>query len=113
MENLLTRLLAGGAHMTIEYKNLVRRGSTQYSDDMLESFPSLENWSELVNKNKIDDDYRLVGVSRPTDLSLNRWNFVFSNDVRTLTDLEKPCDLLMLQNNGTTVTGVDIYQSGE
>jgi hypothetical protein len=61
----------------------------------------------------IDHDFRLLGVSRPTESSLNRWNFIFTNDIRTTTDLEKPCDTIMLKDGGLNVRAVDIFQNGE
>lgn len=58
-------------------------------------------------------EFRLIGVKRPTDLSKNRWNFIFTNDLETDTNLEVATAATMLDKGGKGIIKIDIYQTGD
>lgn len=112
MEKLIENLIKGEVQVKIVVADLIERGNIQYNRNDLLDFPCQPTFEKLCSENKLRD-FRLVGMSRPNDSSKNRWNFIFSNDVKTDTNLQETCTNYMLEQGGKNITKIDIFQTGD
>lgn len=71
-------------------------------DVIVETMPSQEQFDQLTEEQDINQ--KLIAIIRPTQASLNRWNFVFTNDLETGTNLEKDCTRHELKDGITAVS---------
>lgn len=57
--------------------------------------------------------FRCIGMRRPTDAAKNRWNFIFTNDIISETDLAENCESIYFPQMGENLRSLTIYQNGE